>query len=473
MSLTTRLTGFFLAALALVLLGFSTTLYLLAQTYLYRQVDERLEAALQTLAAAAELEPEGIAWEPQERDLTLGGDADEGQARWVIFDDKGEVVDSSRNLESVDRLTACWTAPEGALIWDRESWRLCWRRVSASLRAGSWEGLHVPLPGEKKYKELILTAGISARPVQATLHNLALTLTLLSLGVWVLAALSSRALCRRALAPLTQMAVSARAMSAAHLDQRLPKPRTGDELADLGQAFNDLLGRVQEAYERQRQFTGQASHQLRTPLTALLGQVEVVLRRERPAEEYRQVLGVVRQQAEQLRQIVEMLLFLARADAEARLPQLEAVDLVAWLREHVQRWASHPRWPDFSMAFPDSRELPAKVHPPLLGQLVDNLLDNACKYSTAGTPIRLRLERAGAEAILTIEDGGCGIPEDELLQVFEPFYRSPSARIRGCTGVGLGLAVVRRIASCLGSNVQVESEPGQGSRFLVRLPLRD
>jgi signal transduction histidine kinase len=125
------------------------------------------------------------------------------------------------------------------------------------------------------------------------------------------------------------------------------------------------------------------------------------------------------------------------------------------------------------MAFPDSRELLAKAHPPLLGQLVDNLLDNACKYSLSGTPILLRLERAGAEAILTIEDRGCGIAADELPQVFEPFYRSPSARIRGCPGVGLGLAVVRRIASCLGGNVHVESEPGQGSRFVVRLPLRD
>jgi heavy metal sensor kinase len=473
MSLTTRLTGFFLAALALVLFGFSATLFVLAETYLHRQVDERLETALQTLAAAAEFEADGVAWEPQERHLTLGGDAADGQVRWLILDDRGQLVDRSWNLEENDVLFAGRTAPEGVPYWEGNTWRLCWRHFSSGLTTKGGPSPPLSDPKDKRYRELYLSVGISDRPVQATLRNLALTLTLLSAGIWLIAAILSRALCRRALAPLTQMAVSARAMSAAHLEQRLPKPRTADELADLGQAFNDLLGRLEEAYERQRQFTGQASHQLRTPLTALLGQVEVVLRRERPAEEYRQVLGVVRQQAEQLRQIVEMLLFLARADAEARLPQLETVDLVAWLREHVQRWGPHPRWPDFCMAFPDPPKLHAQVHPPLLGQLVDNLLDNACKYSLSGTPILLRLERAGAETILTIEDGGCGIPADEQPHVFEPFYRSPSARIRGCAGVGLGLAVVQRIASCLGGNVHVESEPGQGSRFVVRLPLRD
>src|SRR5581483_11619807 len=105
-------------------------------------------------------------------------------------------------------------------------------------------------------------------------------------------------------------------MSAADLDVRLPAADTGDELEELGLAFNDLLGRLQEAFERQRRFTGDASHQLRTPLTVMLGQIEVALRRDRPAGEYREALSVAHGQAERLRRIVEMLLFLARADAE-------------------------------------------------------------------------------------------------------------------------------------------------------------
>src|SRR5207253_6792806 len=109
-----------------------------------------------------------------------------------------------------------------------------------------------------------------------------------------------RGVCRRALTPVTRMAEAARTMSAAALDQRLPAPQTGDELEQLAGAFNGLLARLQESFARQQRFTGDASHQLRTPLAAMQGQVEVALRRERSPEEYRQALAVVQKQAAQL-----------------------------------------------------------------------------------------------------------------------------------------------------------------------------
>ena len=153
-------------------------------------------------------------------------------------------------------------------------------------------------------------------PLQKSLQALAVVLSSLSLLLWLSAALVGRWLCRRALAPLTRMADAARTIHADDLGRRLPSAGTGDELEDLGRAFNDLLARLQESFERQRRFTGDASHQLRTPLTAILGQLEVLFRRDRPAEEYDRVLKLVQKQAAHLRLIVEMLLFLARADAE-------------------------------------------------------------------------------------------------------------------------------------------------------------
>jgi signal transduction histidine kinase len=348
-------------------------------------------------------------------------------------------------------------------------WRLAQRRLDAPPGGASGRGREEGADEGKKYDALVLTAGVPLAPVRAALRNLALTLAALSAGVWLLAALAARRLCRRALAPLTRMAESARSMSAAEVGGRLPASGTGDELDDLGRAFNDLLGRREEAFERQRRFTGDASHQLRTPLTALLGQVEVALLRQRPPEEYRRVLELVRDQAGGLRRIVESLLFLARADAEAKLPDLEVLDLVAWLPEHLRDWPDHGRSADLCLEVQPG-PLPVRAQAALLGQLLDNLLDNACKYSERGTPITLAAQAEKGFVSLTVEDAGGGIAAEDLPHIFEPFYRSPAARQQGVGGVGLGLAVARRIAAAFGGTLDAQARPGQGTRLTLRLP---
>jgi heavy metal sensor kinase len=452
-SLGARLSAFFLAALAVVLLGFSASLYLLARAYLYQKVEERLTAALDTLAAAAEDDGEGLEWEPRDRHLTLGQDTAADQVRWLVQDAEGRLRDRSANLAPDDPL------PSGGPA--SPPWQLARRRLKAT-------GTSI---GPGRHRTLVLTAGLSLGPVRGTLTTLALTLAGLSLVLWLAAALAGRWVCRQALAPVTRMAAAARAMGPADLRRRLPSPGTGDELEDLRRAFNDLLGRVEDALERQRRFAGDASHQLRTPLTAVLGQVEVALRRDRTAEDYRRVLGQVRGQALDLRRIVEALLFLARADAEADLDGLEVLDLAAWLPEQLQRWSGHARAADLHAAGPPAGPLPVKVQPVLLGQLLDNLLDNAFKYSEPGTPVTVCLEPEAGAVRLVVEDAGCGIAAGDLPHVFEPFYRSAASRRQGRGGVGLGLAMVQRIALAFGGRVAVDSEPGRGSRFALHLPV--
>jgi heavy metal sensor kinase len=466
MTLATRLSLFFLGTLAAVLAGFSVALYSLARSHLHRQADERLRGALDVLAAAAELAPGGVEWEPQERSLSLG----EGGLAWAVTDDRGRPVAGSPG-EFLPGPQLPGEDAAGEMHLQGQRWRLARRRVQADPSRpapGGGEGREDP--GARKYPALILTAAVPLDPVDATLRRLALVLTGLSAGLWVAAALVGKRLCRRALRPLAHMAQGARAITAADLGRRLPSPATHDELEDLGGAFNDLLARLQEAFERQSRFTGDASHQLRTPLAALLGQVEVALRRDRDAEEYRQVLRAVNRRACHLRQIVDMLLFLARADAEARSPELERIDLGEWLEQHLQIWSSHPRALDLRSEPGPEGPLEVQAHGPLLGQAVDNLLDNAFKYSPTGSPVTLRVWREGDSACLGIEDRGPGIDADDLPHIFEPFYRSPSARRQGVGGVGLGLAVAARIVSALAGRIEAQSEPGKGTRFTVCLP---
>jgi heavy metal sensor kinase len=342
-----------------------------------------------------------------------------------------------------------------------KEWRLAWRRISMP---STTSAIH-----PKRHRAIVLSVSASLEPMGATLRGLALALCGLSGGIWLAAAVAGRWVCRQALAPVTRMATAARGMGAADLDQRLPGPSTPDELGKLHRAFNGLLDRLHEAFERQRRFTGDASHQLRTPLAAMLGQVEVVLRRERPADEYRRVLEQVQDQAAHLRRIVEALLFLARADAEADLARLELVDIAVWLTTYAQRWADHPRAGDLHVEC--KQDTAVRVQPFLLGQLVDNLIDNAFKYSEPGAAVTITGESRAGAFTLAVEDAGHGIPREDLPHVFEAFYRSADARRLGKVGVGLGLAMVQRIAAAFGGSVAAESTVGRGSRFTLCLPV--
>ena len=166
-----------------------------------------------------------------------------------------------------------------------------------------------PKPG-RRHGVLVFVAA-SLWPLYRSLNTLFVCVAGGSLAIWLLAAGAGRWVSRRALAPVTNMANAVRQITIANLGERLPLPRPHDELHELAASFNGLLTRLQESFERQRRFTGEASHQLRTPLSVMLGQIEVALRRERGPEEYRQTLATTHVQAERLRGIVEALLFLA------------------------------------------------------------------------------------------------------------------------------------------------------------------
>jgi heavy metal sensor kinase len=476
MTLTTRLSLFFLGALAVVLAGFCAALYLLAQAYLYRQVEDRLDAVLNTLIAAAEMDAEGVEWEPHTRRLSLSQDTEDEQAHWLVTDQNGRWVDgSAKDAHALLARVAGATANGEAtaeILWREQVWRAGQRwlhnhlgpRPAAPSDKGSPGGKEPP-----RHPMLVFTAAVPLEPVYGTLRSLAWALVAISAGLWLLALFAGRRLCRRALIPVTRMAAAAFTMSAADLEQRLPTPASADELDALGRAFNGLLDRLQESFERQRRFTGDASHQLRTPLAAMLGQVEVALRRDRSVEDYRQVLSLVQKQASHLRRIVEMLLFLARADAEARLSSLERIELTEWLNKHRASWSDHPRAADMSCDVASGGPWCVETHVSLLAELVDILVDNACKYSAPGTPIALRVGEERGEVCLSVSDRGCGIAAQDLPYIFKPFYRSEDARRHGIAGAGLGLAIAERMAGAFGGRITAKSELGRGSCFTLHL----
>lgn len=474
MTLARRLSWYFLAALGAVLGGFSLGVYVLVDRHLDRRATERLEATLATLAAYCETTPAGLEWERQDR-LPVG-DVAAGQTAvpWWVLDERDRVVDRAP-FQAVDPSVAdAALAKTGAtgceLLWHDEPWRFRQFRLrppDSSVQPAD----EVDEPAAPVYAALTIRAGVSLAADRGELRGLAWGLAALAATTWTLALLASRWICRRALAPIGVMARAARSIQADRLESRMPTPTDGDELARLAVAFNDLLSRLQESFERQRRFTGDAAHQLRTPLAALTGHLDVALRRDRPAEEYQQALRTAQSQVERLRQMVEALLFLARSEGESLPLSTGDVELGAWLADHLRDWQGHARASDLQVVVDPSTPCLVAVSAPLLAQAVDNLLSNACKYSPRHSAITLAVSRRGPLASLSVEDRGGGLASEELPHLFEPFFRGSQARLRGVEGVGLGLAVAQRIARALQGHIEVQVVAGQGCRFTLWLPI--
>ncbi len=473
MKLAKRISLFFLAALAIVLTGFSGSIYWSVRSHLFHQLHELTESALDTLNVAIESGPRGLEWDVRERRVAIDH-PDGGSLYWLVFDRNGRRIDGTtgpiasllqeRGSLGIETQQNCDTT------WGGETWKITRREVHADAQY-SRNSADTRSPDEEttsdRYASLVLAVGTPITYITKQLRTLALTLFGLSVLIWLCAAFLGRWLIRNALLPLTQMASSMTQISAPELHQKLPTKRTGDELEDLSRAFNGLLDRLQVSFDHHRRFAADASHQLRTPLTAMLGQVDVALRRDRSSDEYRRALENVHEQASRLQRIVEMLLFLTRAGCETIPPQFETVELNSWLENHLLSWKHHPRYRDFQVDLERAVPLPINAHEGLLGEVVDNLLDNACKYSGPNSPIIVRTARSGDGNKLIIQDSGHGIAEDELAQVADPFFRSVDAQRRGIVGSGLGLSVVHRIINAFGATISVESKIGRGSTFTI------
>lgn len=465
MTLVNRVSLFFLAALAICLAGYSLLSYVLIRDYLYSQFDRQLQNSLNVLVAAIEVEPDGVKWQPSDHTITLGDEGDADEVRWVIADEHGNVVDQSQNLSSTSAAGQSlldFARTGGSQALGGNAWRTLQQKLTAPQ----------PKSGEERdadeFAELVATVGRTTAGLNADLWRLTALVCTLPVALWLVAATAGRSYCRRALAPLRAMASRARSMPEADFHLRLPASPQNDELTDLASAFNGLLDQLQRAFEQQRRFTGDAAHQLRTPLTVLRGEIDVALRRPRDAEEYQVVLATLRTQAKELQQIVETLLFLARAENNSPLPDQQVISLAEFIPAQLERWRADPRWTDIVVDVETDSLI--TVSPSLLAQAINNLVDNAIKYSPQGTPISISARMQDDLVTISVADEGMGIAAEDREQIFDPFFRSVQARQSGVQGTGLGLSLVARIAEVLGSRIEYQTRHPRGSRFTILLP---
>ena len=289
----------------------------------------------------------------------------------------------------------------------------------------------------------------------------------------LLASMGGYWLSTRALAPVDEISTAAQRISIENLSERLHVLRTGDQLQRLTETLNGMLARLEASVQRMKEFTADASHELRAPVSLIRTTAEVaVQKRDRTAAEYREALGEILEESERTSQVVDSLMLLARADSGKETLDYSSTDLCAIVQEAADQGEklARNRGLQFSAKVPSS-PLPIHADSDAIRRALLILIDNAAKYTPSGGQVRMDLTRQGSVAIAAVTDSGIGIAADDLDHIFDRFWRADKARSREHGGAGLGLSIAKWIAETHGGSIEVDSQPGKGSSFRIRLPL--
>jgi heavy metal sensor kinase len=451
-----RLTLWYLVTLAVILFFFVVLLYWQVQHSLVTQMDTTLQlAAAQTLVG---ITPENgrLVFQNSEMMEEVSRHLDDDAVIYLLAPDGAlwAGLGESDELPVQSPVSGFITVADGD-----DRWRVYTERITVPGNATSgW--LQVAQEME------LLEESLENLLVQIIL-GLPLALLLAGFGGFFLA--------WRALRPIDQVTRTAQLMNASGLSRRIGYTGPADEVGRLAATFDAMLDRLQSAFEHERRFTSDAAHELRTPLTALKGRIGVTLSRPRSTEEYTATLQEMEQQVDRLIRLSNDLLLIARLDQGRQFLQRERVELGDFLSIVIDQVAPLAEAKNVTLCQSIPGRLTVLGDMQLLVRLFLNLLHNAVKYTSPGGQVTVTARSLDEAVAISIHDTGPGIPARHLPHLFKRFYRVEDDRARHYidndqSGTGLGLAIAYEVARSHGGALTVQSVPGEGSTFTVRLP---
>lgn len=365
-------------------------------------------------------------------------------------------------LNGIDDDVAWLVGGDGGILAATEDAAGLEAPVSDAHRVITVDGEPFLLVGEGLDDDSTLLLGIAIEDDLETLSTATILLAIAVPAVILLVATTTWFVVGRSLRPVTRIRAKADAITADRLDQRVPVPDSGDEIAALATTVNGMLDRLDDAARAQRRFVSDASHELRSPLATIRQYAELADAHPETTSTA-ELAGVVKEEGLRLQALVDALLMLARLDEgdDGRQEQIDLDDIA--LAEAARLRAS-------GVSVDGSGIGPGRVNadPRLIARLVRNLADNAARHARGR--IAIRVERHGETVVLEFEDDGDGIPPQERDRVFERFVRLDDARARDAGGSGLGLSIVRGVAEASHGTVTVDESRWAGARFTVTLP---
>jgi heavy metal sensor kinase len=308
---------------------------------------------------------------------------------------------------------------------------------------------------------------VSLESVRSIQRRLLITLVVSIPIAILLSLLGGTVLARQAIEPLDRMTNTAKQISAEQLNERIQLRRADIELKRLADSFNEMLDRLDQSFKQIRQFTADASHELRTPVTILMGETDLALNGLLDYEECRAALSSRREELQRMSRIIDDLLTLSQFDHSQQTLHHKPVDFCDLVIEVCEQQRNQAKSKGVELEL--TKTVPAMMDgdSSRLRQMVRNLLDNAIKYTPAGGKVSIELAQSNGNFELRVSDNGIGIPRDDLPRIFDRFYRADKARTRAEGGSGLGLSIVKQVVEAHGGNVKVSSEVGAGTVMTV------
>jgi two-component system, OmpR family, sensor kinase len=462
-SLRFKLTFYYLAILALILIGVGIASNIYLTRTLLSTIDdslfEQVERIDHHLAVAAGLRSD----EEVDRHEYL---VDMTPHLTQIIDSRGRVADEVLGDPrydvpvdplSLQRIAVGETVFTTASISQQQMIRLATRRVLT----------------ENRDDHFFIRSGQSLETIDLAQDRLFVLMAVAIPIALLLGGMGGLVIANQALYQVDRIRQTAEQINAGDLTERVPLPARMDEIGRLASTFNQMIARLQAAFDRQKQFTSDASHEMRTPLAVMRGDIEITLRRERTVPEYQSVLGSTLEEIVRLTRLVEDLLLLTRADIGKIELQCRPVNLTRLCRDLVDYIAPLARHQaqELILRLPEDDDLVVNADENRLRQLLLNLIDNAIKYTDPGGMIELSVSAEDGWFVLRVRDNGRGISPEDLPRIFDRFFRrSKMGNEPNVSGSGLGLSISKWIVDSHDGKIDVRSSLGGGTEFTVRLP---
>lgn len=445
-----RLTALYTSVVILIFSLFALVIYLKYKDDLFTTIDKYLISEART----------EVVNEVDVTRLPRGGVVlrKYGDEYFEIIDQKGEVLITSLSQGKSDR----WPLNRELMV---NAFNGIQAFETIDFNGERFRVLYFPVS-----EDMVLRIGQSLREVEKAIVRLKRLLLYAFPFIFSVSVVTSWVLAGQSLSPIVKIKTLAENIRKGHLGERINIGLKGKEIDDLVTIFNDMLDSIQRSVETQKRFTADVSHEIRSPLTSLRGNIEVALRKKRTPEEYEQVLENNLADIMRLSKITDNLLFLTRADN--RIQEVRKT----WfnIRQFLEKIVDHLRQKSADACLVISQEYEDDIEfygdTDLLEQAISNIIENAIKYTPAGGSISIRAERQYDYLFIIIRDNGIGIPPEEIPHIFDRFYRVNKERSRKSGGTGLGLSIAQWIIEEHKGKVLVKSTVGSGTEFTVVLP---